>query len=39
MKGIKWNSPQGAINFDDKGDSGIPAHVLQYKNGEYHLIK
>jgi branched-chain amino acid transport system substrate-binding protein len=39
MKGIKWNSPQGQINFDDKGDSGIPAHVLQYKNGEYHLIK
>ncbi len=40
IKGLKWNSPQGPINgFDDKGDSGVPAHVLQYKNGEYHLIK
>ncbi|MDO9211028.1 MAG: ABC transporter substrate-binding protein [Deltaproteobacteria bacterium] len=39
MKGIKWDSPQGLINFDDKGDSGVPAHVLQYKGGEYHLIK
>jgi branched-chain amino acid transport system substrate-binding protein len=39
MKGIEWNSPQGLIHFDDKNDSGVPAHVLQYKNGEYHLIK
>ena len=39
IKGLKWNSPQGPINFDDKGDSGVPAHVLQFKNGEYHLIK
>ncbi len=39
IKGLKWNSPQGPINFDEKGDSGVPAHVLQYKNGEYHLIK
>lgn len=39
MKGIKWDSPQGPINFDDKGDSGVPAHVLQYKGGEYHFIK
>jgi len=39
VKGLKWNSPQGPINFDDKGDSGVPAHVLQFKNGEYHLIK
>jgi len=39
MKGIQWESPQGQIRFDDKGDSGVPAHVLQYKNGEYHLIK
>jgi len=39
MKGIRWDSPQGPIHFDDKGDSGVPAHVLQYKGGEYHLIK
>ena len=39
VKGLKWNSPQGPINFDEKGDSGVPAHVLQYKGGEYHLIK
>ena len=39
VKELKWNSPQGPINFDDKGDSGVPAHVLQFKNGEYHLIK
>jgi branched-chain amino acid transport system substrate-binding protein len=39
IKGLKWNSPQGPISFDEKGDSGVPAHVLQFKNGEYHLIK
>ena len=39
VKGLKWNSPQGPINFDDKGDSGVPAHVLQFKGGEYHLVK
>ncbi|HXZ36636.1 MAG TPA: ABC transporter substrate-binding protein [Thermodesulfobacteriota bacterium] len=40
IKGLKYNSPQGPINgFDDKGDSGVPAYVLQFKNGEYHLIK
>ena len=39
VKGLKWNSPQGPINFDEKGDSGVPAHVLQFKGGEYHLIK
>jgi ABC-type branched-subunit amino acid transport system substrate-binding protein len=39
VKGLKWNSPQGPISFNDKGDSGVPAHVLQYKGGEYHLIK
>ena len=39
VKQLKWNSPQGPISFDDKGDSGVPAHVLQYKGGEYHLIK
>jgi branched-chain amino acid transport system substrate-binding protein len=39
IKGLKYNSPQGPINFDDKGDSGVPAYVLQFKNGEYHLVK
>ena len=39
IKGLKWNSPQGPISFDEKGDSGVPAHVLQFKNGEYHLVK
>jgi ABC-type branched-subunit amino acid transport system substrate-binding protein len=39
MKEMKWDSPQGPIHFDDKGDSGVPAHVLQFKGGEYHLIK
>ena len=39
IKGLKYNSPQGPIHFDDKGDSGVPAYVLQFKNGEYHLIK
>jgi branched-chain amino acid transport system substrate-binding protein len=39
IKGLKYNSPQGPINFDDKGDSGVPAYVLQFKGGEYHLVK
>jgi branched-chain amino acid transport system substrate-binding protein len=40
IKTLKYNSPQGPINgFDANGDSGVPAYVLQYKNGEYHLVK
>ncbi len=40
IKGLKYNSPQGPINgFDEKGDSRVPAYVLQFKNGEYHLVK
>jgi ABC-type branched-subunit amino acid transport system substrate-binding protein len=40
IKGLKYTSPQGPINgFDDKGDSNVPAYVLQFKNGEYHLVK
>ncbi len=39
VKQLKWNSPQGPINFDEKGDSGVPAHLLQYRDGKYHLIK
>ncbi|MGE5252862.1 MAG: ABC transporter substrate-binding protein [Planctomycetaceae bacterium] len=40
IKTLKYDSPQGPINgFDAKGDSGVPAYVLQYKNGEYHLVK
>lgn len=31
--------PQGRIKFDDKGDARVPAHVLQFKNGEYRLVK
>jgi branched-chain amino acid transport system substrate-binding protein len=39
IKATTWNSPWGPISFDDKGDSGVPAHVLQYKGGEYRLVK
>lgn len=39
VKQIKWNSPLGPINFDEKGDSGVPGFVLQFKQGTYYLIK
>jgi branched-chain amino acid transport system substrate-binding protein len=40
IKGIQYNSPQGPIHgFNDKGDSGVPAYVLQFKGGEYRLVK
>lgn len=31
--------PQGRIKFDERGDARVPAHVLQFKNGEYRLVK
>jgi branched-chain amino acid transport system substrate-binding protein len=36
---LEWQAPQGIIKFDDKGDARVPAHVLQFKNGAYHLVK
>lgn len=31
--------PQGRIKFDARGDAQVPAHVLQFKGGEYRLVK
>jgi hypothetical protein len=39
MKNLTWTSPQGTIKFDEQGDSGVPAHVLTFKNGQYHVVK
>jgi branched-chain amino acid transport system substrate-binding protein len=39
LKGLTWDSPQGKIKFDEKGDSGVPAHVLVFKGGQYQVAK
>lgn len=36
---VEWQAPQGLIKFDDRGDARVPAHVLQFKGGAYHLVK
>jgi branched-chain amino acid transport system substrate-binding protein len=36
---LEWRAPQGLIRFDDRGDARVPAHVLQFKNGAYALVK
>lgn len=36
---LEWRAPQGLIKFDDRGDARVPAHVLQFKDGAYHLVK
>ena len=36
---LEWPAPQGVIKFDDRGDARVPAHVLQFRNGAYHLVK
>ncbi len=36
---VEWQAPQGLIKFDDHGDARVPAHVLQFKNGAYRLVK
>jgi branched-chain amino acid transport system substrate-binding protein len=36
---LEWQAPQGLIRFDDHGDAKVPAHVLQFKNGAYQLVK
>jgi branched-chain amino acid transport system substrate-binding protein len=39
VKNLTWDSPQGKIKFNDQGDSGVPAHVLVFKDGQYHVVK
>jgi branched-chain amino acid transport system substrate-binding protein len=36
---LEWQAPQGLIKFDDRGDARVPAHVLQFKDGTYRLVK
>lgn len=36
---VEWQAPQGLVRFDARGDSGVPAHVLQFKDGAYRLVK
>jgi branched-chain amino acid transport system substrate-binding protein len=36
---LEWQAPQGLIKFDDRGDARVPAHVLQFKDGAYRLVK
>ena len=39
MTGISFNGPQGLVKFDSDGDANVPAHVLRFKDGRYHLVR
>lgn len=36
---LEWQAPHGNIKFDARGDARVPAHVLQFKDGAYRLVK
>lgn len=36
---VEVRAPQGLIKFDARGDARAAAHVLQFKNGAYQLVK
>ncbi|MEI8188849.1 MAG: ABC transporter substrate-binding protein [candidate division NC10 bacterium] len=39
LRANKWPSPQGVVSFDDRNDSGVPGYVLEFRGGEYRLVK
>lgn len=34
-----WMSPAGLIKFDEHGDAQVPAHILKFQGGKYHVVK
>jgi branched-chain amino acid transport system substrate-binding protein len=39
LANLNMEVPQGRIKFDARGDARVPAHVLQFRDGKYHLVK
>ena len=39
LSNVNYNSPQGPVKFDAKGDASVAAHVLRFKDGGYHLVR
>jgi branched-chain amino acid transport system substrate-binding protein len=38
LKKTDWLSPGGPIKFDEHNDAHVPAHILEFKDGKYHVI-
>ena len=36
---VKFDGPQGTVQFDPKGDANVAAHVLRFQDGRYHLVR
>lgn len=36
---VEYTGPQGLVKFDATGESSVPAHVLVFKGGAYHLVR
>jgi len=34
-----WMSQAGLIKFDAHGDAHVPAHILHFQDGKYHVVK
>jgi branched-chain amino acid transport system substrate-binding protein len=39
LSNVHFNGPQGTVKFDAKGDASVAAHVLRFKDGQYHLVR
>lgn len=39
LKKTDWMSPAGPIKFDERNDARVPAHILEFKGGKYHVVK
>ncbi|HYB21203.1 MAG TPA: ABC transporter substrate-binding protein, partial [Thermodesulfobacteriota bacterium] len=39
LRKLKWDSPNGPLSFDVKGQATIKVYVVQVKNGQRVLLK
>ena len=39
LKKTDWMSPAGLIKFDARNDARVPAHIMEFKDGKYHVVK
>jgi branched-chain amino acid transport system substrate-binding protein len=39
LSNVNYEGPYGTVKFDAKGDASVAAHVLQFKDGAYHLVR
>lgn len=39
LKKTDWMSPAGPIKFNARNDAHVPAHILEFKDGKYHVVE